>query len=104
MSLIEILKTLANENRLTILEWLQDPEAHFPPQKHGDLIEHGVCLGAIARKLGISQPTATNHMKVLVNAGLVTPTRNSNWVYFRLNKEAVSLFLDDLQNKVATQK
>ncbi|AEV39600.1 arsR-family transcriptional regulator (plasmid) [Pseudovibrio sp. FO-BEG1] len=104
MSLIEILKTLANENRLTILEWLQDPVAHFPPQKNGDLIEHGVCLGAIARKLGISQPTATNHMKVLVNAGLVTPTRNSNWVYFRLNKEAVSLFLDDLQNKVATQK
>lgn len=94
------LKTLANENRLTIVEWLQNPEAHFAAQKNGDLVEDGVCLGAIARKLGTSQPTATNHMKVLADAGLVTPTRIKNWVFFRLNQEALSRFIKDLEDKV----
>lgn len=31
--------TLANPKRLQVLEWLKDPEAHFPPQRDGDLVE-----------------------------------------------------------------
>jgi len=33
-----VLKALANDRRLEILNWLKDPRAHFPPQVDGDLI------------------------------------------------------------------
>jgi ArsR family transcriptional regulator len=26
-----------------ILDWLRDPERHFPPQRDGDLVLDGVC-------------------------------------------------------------
>jgi len=75
MDLTAVLKALANERRLQILEWLQDPAANFRPQVDGDLVEDGVCGVMIAEKLGVSAPTLSEHMRVLVGAGLVRPKR-----------------------------
>ena len=50
----QALRALANERRLQILEWLRDPEAHFPPQVEGDLVRDGVCGVLIARKLRVN--------------------------------------------------
>jgi ArsR family transcriptional regulator len=85
-----ILKALASERRLQILEWLKDPVAHFPPQEHGDPIEHGACNLFIVDKLGVSQPAASRHLKVLADAGLVIPTRRKGWVYYRRNEETIA--------------
>ena len=38
MSIEKAIRALANDRRLQILEWLKDPEAHFPPQVDGDLV------------------------------------------------------------------
>jgi ArsR family transcriptional regulator len=57
--------------RCLVLEWLRNPREHFPPQKYGDLVSDGVCGVFIAEKLGISQSTASRHMKELTDAGLV---------------------------------
>ncbi len=45
-----LVKALANANRLLVLDWLRDPEAHFPPQRDGDLVRDGVCALFIARQ------------------------------------------------------
>ncbi len=84
------LKALASERRLQILEWLKEPQAHFPPQEHGDPIEHGACNQFIVDKLGVSQPAASRHLKVLVDADLVIPTRRKGWTYYRRNEEAIT--------------
>ena len=55
MSMKQALRALANERRLQILEWLRDPEAHFPPQVEGDLVRDGVCGVLIARKLRVNR-------------------------------------------------
>jgi ArsR family transcriptional regulator len=85
-----VLKALASERRLQILEWLKDPVAHFPPQEHGDPEVHGACNMFIVDKLGVSQPAGTRHLKVLVDAGLIIPTRRKGWVYYRRNEEAIA--------------
>jgi len=54
------LRALANERRVRILDWLKDPVAHFPRQVDGDLAADGVCGLLIARKLRVSQPTASD--------------------------------------------
>jgi DNA-binding transcriptional ArsR family regulator len=69
------LRALANDKRLAILDWLRDPVAHFPPQVDGDLEKDGVCGLLIAEKLGVSQPTASEHLKILVRAGLLRTRR-----------------------------
>lgn len=77
------LRALANERRVRILDWLRDPRAHFPKQVDGDLVEDGVCGLLIARKLKVSQPTASEHLRVLVGAGLLRPKRIKQWTFYR---------------------
>lgn len=97
LDLERALKALASARRLQILEWLKDPVAHFPPQEHGDPIEHGACNMYITDKLGVSQPAASRHMKVLVDAGLVIATPRSGYVYYRRDVGA----LDALTRQLA---
>jgi DNA-binding transcriptional ArsR family regulator len=77
------MRALANEHRLQILDWLRDPRAHFPPQVDGDLVEDGVCGVLIAQKLGLSQPTVSEHLRILVQAGLIRPKRIKQWTFYR---------------------
>lgn len=93
---VRLTKALANASRLAILEWLQDPEAHFPPQRDGDLVEDGVCSLFIAEKLGVSQPTAGEHLKSLTDAGLITPKRIKQWVFYRRDDRAIERAKADL--------
>ncbi|MFC3069786.1 ArsR/SmtB family transcription factor [Phenylobacterium soli] len=90
MSVVPALKALGNERRLQILEWLKDPRAHFRPQVDGDLVDDGVCAVLIAEKLGVSQPTLSEHMRILVDAGLVRPKRIKQWTFYRRDEAAIA--------------
>lgn len=83
------LRALANEKRLQILEWLKNPRAHFPPQVDGDLVKDGVCGLRIAEKLGVSQPTVSEHMRVLSQAGLVRGKRIRQWTFYRRDEARI---------------
>jgi ArsR family transcriptional regulator len=89
MFIEKAIRALANGRRLQILEWLKDPEAHFPPQVDGDLVKDGVCLVFIAEKLGVSQPTATEHMKVLSHAGFVRSKRIKQWTFYKRDEARI---------------
>jgi DNA-binding transcriptional ArsR family regulator len=85
----DVLKALASERRLQILEWLRDPTAHFPVQVDGDLVRDGVCSLFIASKLGVSQPTAGEHLKILERAGLIHGTRIKQWIFYRRDEQRI---------------
>ena len=84
------LKALASDKRLKILDWLKDVQANFPPQEHGDPVTEGACNLFIVEKLGVSQPTGSRHLKVLVDAGLVVATRRKGWTYYRRNEDTIA--------------
>ncbi len=84
------LKALDSDKRLKILDWLKDVQANFPPQEHGDPVTEGACNLFIVEKLGVSQPTGSRHLKVLVDAGLVVATRRKGWTYYRRNEDAIA--------------
>ena len=90
MSIVPAIRALANERRLQILEWLKDPVANFPPQVDGDLVEDGVCAVFLAEKLGVSQPTLSEHMKVLSQAGLVRAKRIKQWTFYRRDEARIA--------------
>jgi DNA-binding transcriptional ArsR family regulator len=86
------LKALANDKRLQILAWLREPTAHFRPQVDGDLVKDGVCGQLIQEKLGVSQPTASEHLRILVDAGFLTGKKIKQWVFYRRDERAITAF------------
>ena len=83
------MRALSNERRLQILQWLKKPRDHFPPQVDGDLVKDGVCGCLIARKLRVSQPTTSEHMKILCQAGLVRPKRIKKWTFYKRDEAKI---------------
>src|SRR3954470_19463900 len=94
------LRALANERRLQILDWLREPRKHFREQVDGDLVEDGVCGLLIAEKLGVSQPTVSEHMRVLTAAKLVRAKRIKQWTMYRRNEVAIDAVKRAIEEKV----
>jgi len=80
------LRALASDRRLLILQWLKRPKAHFRAQVDGDLVKDGVCGVLIAEKLGVSQPTVSEHLKILTQAGLLNAKRVKQWTFYKRNE------------------
>ena len=100
MKTTDAIKALANGKRLLILDWLKDPRAHFQPQVDGDLVKDGVCALLLAEKLGITQATLSEHMRVLVQAELVLPKRIKQWTFYRRDEDRIRAIKADILAKL----
>jgi ArsR family transcriptional regulator len=100
MQAADVFKALANERRLQVLAWLKDPRRHFRPQTDGDLVDDGVCGQLLAEKLKISQATLSEHMRVLIQAGLVRPKRIKQWTFYRRDDQRIKAIKSLLRDKV----
>jgi DNA-binding transcriptional ArsR family regulator len=89
MNLDLALRALANDRRLQILDWLKRPRKEFPPQVDGDLVKDGVCGLLIARKLRVTQPTASEHLRILTAAGLVQGKRIKQWTFYKRDEREI---------------
>ncbi|MFF4395002.1 ArsR family transcriptional regulator [Streptomyces sp. NPDC001480] len=85
-----MLRTPAGQRRLEILEWLKDPAAHFPPQRHADLAEDGVPARAVAAKLGVSRRAAETHLGLLTRIGLLRAKRIRRRTYYRRDEVRIA--------------
>jgi DNA-binding transcriptional ArsR family regulator len=48
-----------------------------------------VCGVLIAEKLGLSQPTVSEHLKVLARAGLIRPRRIKQWTFYKRDETRI---------------
>jgi ArsR family transcriptional regulator len=71
-SLASALKALADPARLRLLSLIQ-------AQPSGE-----ACVCHLTEPLGLSQPTVSHHLKVLLSAGLVEREQRGSWAYFRV--------------------
>ncbi|HLK23744.1 MAG TPA: ArsR family transcriptional regulator [Caulobacteraceae bacterium] len=100
VQVIAALKALANVRRLLILEWLKEPRRHFRKQVDGDLVLDGVCGLLIAEKLGVSQPTVSEHMRVLSQAGLVNGKRIKQWTFYKRDEKRLAEVKATIEKRV----
>jgi ArsR family transcriptional regulator len=100
MAMNQILRALANERRLQILEWLKHPRTHFRPQVDGDLVKDGVCGVLIAEKLGVSQPTVSEHLRILAHAGLIRARRIKQWTFYKRDEARIKQIKRTILSKV----
>jgi ArsR family transcriptional regulator len=57
-----------------------------------------LCVGAIAVELRITQSAVSQHLKVLKNAGLVSPNRDGFRVHYEVNTDRVKFVKKDLES------
>ena len=55
------------------------------------------CICDLTPPLGLTQPTVSHHMKVLVDAGLLTREKRGRWAYFRAVPHAFASLAQALQ-------
>jgi ArsR family transcriptional regulator len=55
-----------------------------------------VCGILIAQKLGVSQPTVSEHLKILSQAGLVRGRRIKQWTFYRRDEAKIK----DLKTRI----
>ena len=56
--------------------------------------EHEACVCHLTEPLGLTQPTVSHHLKVLVQAGLVEREQRGSWAYFRVREEPLASLRD----------
>lgn len=47
-------------------------------------VDSEACVCDLTEPLGLSQPTVSHHLKVLVDAGILTRDKRGTWAYYRL--------------------
>ena len=85
-SLSKIFMALSSESRLGILMYIYDRQRCLKGKALR--CQNGACIKDLAKTLNVSVPTASHHIKELVNAGLVTTERKGKWVYCAINRKA----------------
>ena len=90
MNDLDRLKAIADPARFQILEFLAAPDPTCCAR------EDGVCGCDIEDLLGLSQPTVSHHMKILVDSGLVSAEKRGRWVYYELEGDALRSVADRL--------
>jgi ArsR family transcriptional regulator len=70
--LASVLKVLADPARLRILSLIQ-----AQPDREA-------CVCHLTEPLGLSQPTVSHHLKVLLGADLVAREQRGSWAYYRV--------------------
>ena len=71
LELAVTLKAIADPTRLRLLSLIQAHEG-------GE-----ACVCDLTTPVGLTQPTISHHLKVLLEAGLVTRSRRGTWAYYR---------------------
>ncbi|QZY43916.1 MULTISPECIES: ArsR/SmtB family transcription factor [Mycolicibacterium] len=54
------------------------------------------CICDLTAPLGLSQPTVSHHMKLLVDAGLVSRQQRGKWAYYRIQRDALDRVAQDV--------
>lgn len=84
--LARTLKAIADPARLRLLSMIAAHEG-------GE-----ACVCDLIEPLGLSQPTVSHHLKVLVDAGLLRRDKRGVWAYFTLVPEALDTLADVLSS------
>ena len=76
-SLAHVFKALGDPTRVRLLSLIAAAE------------DGEACVCDLIEPVGLSQPTVSHHMKLLVDAGLVSREQRGKWAYYRVINETL---------------
>ena len=82
----EVFKALGDPTRLRIIRMLASK------------MESNLSVSDLANKLGISQPAASQHIKVLKNVGILESSRDGYYTYYNVNVDALKQYNENIDS------
>ena len=80
----EVFKALGDPKRLRIIRMLASN------------MENNLCVADIAEKLYITQPAASQHIKILKNVDILEPNRKGFRVYYNINIKVLNAYKENI--------
>ena len=71
-------KAIADPNRLRLVSLISSSP------------ENEACVCDLTDPIGLSQPTVSHHLKVLMDAGFLTRSKRGTWAYYKLVPESLA--------------
>ena len=84
-----VLKAIADETRMKILTLL---------------LQHNYCVRALARKLALTEPTVSQHLKVLKEAGLLTGEKKGYFMHYDVNRSVLHELAREIEQLAAIER
>lgn len=91
-SLADRLQALSDPVRLRLMKML--PCGDAPCE---------VCVCDLAKQLGVSQPNASHHLKVLRSAGLIQCQRKGGYAFYHVDREVLQGTLSHLDDQLLSR-
>lgn len=79
---LEVMKALSDKTRLEIMDLL---------------LNYDFCVGALSMKLGISEASVSQHLKVLRNAGIITGEKRGYYTHYDIKRELLAETADRIR-------
>lgn len=95
----QIALALSDPTRLSILDLIaagRDTACCSPSNPN---VPEGICSCDLLPKLALAPTKLSYHMKELREAGLVTEQKRGRWVYYQLNRDALTAFQQALASR-----
>lgn len=86
---ITILKAISDDTRLKIVKLL---------------LKHNYCVGALARRLNLSEAAISQHLKVLREAGLLIGEKRGYFMHYDVDREQLRTLAADFEELAAIQR
>jgi ArsR family transcriptional regulator, arsenate/arsenite/antimonite-responsive transcriptional repressor len=83
MNLLETLKILSDDTRYKIIELLSAQD---------------LCVGALAKRLGITDAAVSQHLQILRKGGLLTGEKRGYWTHYSVEKAALEQAAEQLKS------
>ena len=80
---------LSDPLRLRLVELLPKSESPEP-----------ICVCDLAKRLGVSQPNVSHHLKILRSAGLIHCHKRAGFSYYEVDPERVKAALVELEKRL----
>ena len=84
-----VLKAIADETRMKIVTLL---------------LQHNYCVRALARKLGLTEATISQHLKVLREAGLLTGEKKGYFMHYEVNRGVLHELAQEIEQLAAIER
>ncbi|MCR3921271.1 MAG: metalloregulator ArsR/SmtB family transcription factor [Firmicutes bacterium] len=86
---IIVLKAIADDTRLKIVKLL---------------LKHNYCVGALARRLDLTDATISQHLKVLREAGLLIGERRGYFMHYDVDGEQIRALAKEIEILAETER
>jgi DNA-binding transcriptional ArsR family regulator len=100
-TLSEIYKALGDPTRLRLLKLLTDQTLVFCDGTCNG--SNFLCVGALAKKLAVTQSAVSQHLRILRQAGLVRGERRGTFMHYSISAQGLEQFRNLVDQTMGSQ-